>query len=188
MRRIAAQRVHTGTFAGDQMQRVAAQAARSANDIAGRVEDLEYQVPIQIALLKNFTTTAATAQDTLLSFPVEDGDLWLVEYWGLAGCSGSANGMKYAIKAPASSVVSGVLDSSLTNAVDDAHVQITAVNTLTSAVHTVNGGTRDDYLNVRLKIVGSGRVTLQACSTTATNTTTIAALAVLRATRFELVQ
>jgi len=187
-RAIASRRVHTGTFAGDQMQRTAQQAARAANELDGRLVDVEYDKPIVRTLLKDFTTTAATAQDTLLSIPVEDGDFWMVEYWGHAGCSGSANGMKYAVKAPAASTISGVLDSSLTTAIDDSHQQITVVNTLTTAVHTVNGGVRDDYMNVRLKVVGAGVITLQACSTTAGNTTTIAALATMRATRFRLVQ
>lgn len=188
MSRVTARNVFTGSFQGEQMQTTARAVARATNDLAGRVEDLELAAVEQVVLLKDFTTTAATAQDTLLVLPVSDGDLICLEYWGAAGCSGSANGMKYAIKAPAGSTIQGVLDSSSTTEETDQVEQISAVNTLTAAVHTVNGATRPDYINVRLKIVGDGVVMIQAASTTAGNTTTIAALALMRKTTFRLVQ
>ena len=182
--RVAARRVHTGTFAGEQMQRTAQDVARRANDHAGRLETLEDLVPVNAVLRVDFTTTAATAQDTLLAFDVEDGDMWTVEYWGLAGVTGSANGMKYAIKAPASSVVTGTIYSSLTSSTDFTTPTISAPNVLTAALHTVAGGTRPDHIHVRVRVVGTGQIAIQACSTTAGNTTTILAGAQLRATRY----
>ncbi len=181
--RVADQRVHTGSFQGEQMQRQAREASTRVNQVLDVLDGR-----VDIARAQDWTTTAATAQTVKnFTFPVLDGECWCVEFWGLAGCSGSANGMKYAIGAPPRSTVSGVLDSSLTNAIDDAHVQFSAPDTLTSAVHTVNGGFRDDYINVRIKVAGNGAISLRACSTTATNTTTIKALAYMRAKKFDLV-
>lgn len=143
---------------------------------------LDAYLPVVLVLGSTFTTTSATAQNTALTFPVRDGEQWLVEFWGFAGCS-TLNGMKYAIGAPSGSTVDGILDSSLGASTTDARVAITAVNTLTSAVHTVAGGERDDHINARLTIVGSGSVTIQVASNTGGDTTTLRSLACLRATR-----
>lgn len=144
--------------------------------------DLDLYQPVVLVLESDFTTTSATAQSTALTFPVRDGERWLVEFWGFAGCS-TADGMKYAIGAPSGSTIDGILDSSLGSSTTDARVNITAVNTLTSAVHTVAGGERDDYINARLTISGSGSVTIQVASTTGGDTTTLRDLACLRAMR-----
>lgn len=151
-------------------------AQSSATDENTLVLDA-YQ-PVVLYLPSNFTTTSNTAQSTALTFPVRTGEQWLVLFWGFAGCS-TANGMKYAIGAPAGSTVDGILDSSLTSATDDAHVAITAVNTLTSAVHTVAGGQRDDFISARLGIAASGSVTIQVASNTGGDTTTLRSYAAL---------
>jgi hypothetical protein len=143
---------------------------------------LDAYQPVAIYLTADFTTTSATAQNTALTFPVRNGEVWMLEYWGFAGCS-TVNGMCYAIGAPTGTVVDGILDSSLGAATTDARVQITAVNTLTSAVHTVAGGQRDDYINARLAIVGNGSVTIQAASATGGDTTTIRDYACVLAVR-----
>jgi len=137
-----------------------------------------------LALQKDFTTTSATAQRTPLAFPVRKGETWLVEFAGLAGCTGSANGMKFAILAPAGSEISGALDSSLTTATDDSHQQFTAVNTLTTAVHTVNGGVRDDAATFCLKASENGFCAIAIAATTSGNTAKLAAKAWIRASRY----
>lgn len=179
--------VHRGEQTGDpvldRVQNNVRSLILAMREIYDRVAALEAAAPISVMLRDDFTTTAATAQNTLLSFPVKAGECWDVDYYGAAGCAGDALGMKYAIAAPPSTVISGYLDSNLTSATDDTHPPITAVNTLTSAVHTVNGATRPDHINVRLKAGESGNVTLQACSTTAGRTTTILAKAFIRAVR-----
>lgn len=155
-------------------------ATRSSTD--DDTLELDAYAPVVLVLTSDFTTTSATAQSTALTFPVRDGERWLVEFWGFAGCS-TADGMKYAIGAPSGSTIDGILDSSLGSSTTDARVAITAVNTLTSAVHTVAGGERDDYINARLTISGSGSVTIQVASTTGGDTTTLRDLACLRAMR-----
>lgn len=137
-----------------------------------------------LMLTDAFTTTIATATSTKLTFPVRAEEIWDIDYYGAAGCAGDALGMKYAIAAPTGSTIAGYLDSNLANSTDDTHVAISAVNTLTSAVHTVNGGTRPDHINVRIKVGHvDGSITLQAACTTAGRTTTIDAGAYLRAHR-----
>lgn len=133
-------------------------------------------------LPKAVTSTVTQLVTTGLSFPVKSGEVWLVEFKGLAGCSGSANGMKFGVLAPAGSTISGALDSSLTTATDDAHVQLTAINTATSAVHTVNGSTRDDEASFVIKAGSDGVVAWAFQPTTSGNTATVAAKAWLRAT------
>jgi len=144
---------------------------------------LDAYEPVLLYLPSTFTTTAATATSTVLTFPVRAGEYWLVEFWGFAGCD-TLNGVKYAIGAPSGTTIDGILDSSLGSATTDAKVQITAVNTLTSAVHTVAANERDDYINARL-LIGStaGSVTIQLASNTAGDTTTLRSLACLRAQR-----
>lgn len=143
---------------------------------------LDAYQPVVIYLPSAFTTTLATAQDTLLTFPVRSGEVWLVEVWAFGGSS-TVNGMKYAIGAPTGSTVDGYLDSSSTTEESDQIEQITAINTLTAAVHVTAGGTRPDYINARLSIAASGSVTIQAASTTGGDTTTIRSFACLRAVR-----
>ena len=170
---------HTGQPMLDRIQAALAEAIDAIRRLDARLPALH-----SLALRSDFTTTSADAQNTALEFPVHDGELWLIEGCFPITVDGSANGMKYAIGAPPQSEITALLDSSLTSSTDDTHVQITAVNTLTGAVHTVNGGTRVDHLNGRIKVVGDGMCTLQVASTTAGNTTTVRARAWLRATRY----
>lgn len=185
--KVAIRRVHTGTAGGEFMQRQAQQAAAFANSIEGRVGELELQQSYRIATQSAWTTTTNTAQPTGLYLAVEKGDLLEIEMHALAGVSGDALGMKWAIYAPANSTVSGVLYSSLTGMTDFAVVQITAINTLTSAVHTVNGGTRPDIIKARVDVRTDGEVRVFACPTTNGRTCTIAAVAYLKAERFQYV-
>lgn len=185
--RLAYLREHTGTANGDRTQVLAQQAARKANSLEERLAELERLTPYSVALATDFTTTLNTAQPTKLRMPVVKGDLWDLEFWTASGCSGDALGMKFAIYAPADSVVAGVLYSSLTGMTDFAVVQITAINTLTTAVHTVNGATRPDYVRARIDVRNNGNVQLYACATTATRTCTVAAKSYMRATRYTAV-
>lgn len=184
--KIAARRVHTGSFEGEQMQRTAQQTAALANDTDDRVATLETNAYRQVSLLKDYTTTEATAQTTPLSVTVAKGDIWHVEFWGLAGCS-TVNGMKYALKAPVGSTVSGTLHSSLGSATTLAYSTVSAPNTLSSAVHTVAGGLRGDWMTARVRVAADGVIAIQVASNTAGDTTTLGALATMRLTRTALV-
>ena len=177
--RIPYRREQTGDATQDRVQRQGQVAAFAVNELNARLD-----TQIDLVLKETFTTTSDLAQSTKFAVRVKDGDKLVLEYWGLAGCSGSANGMKYAIGAPSRSTIQGILDSSLTTAIDDSHQQILLVNTLTTAVHTVNGGNRDDYINARIKVVGDGVVVLRACSTTSGNITTILRGALMRVRRY----
>lgn len=171
----------TGSPMMDRIQREISRAIDAVRAIEARLAK-----PRAVSLAKDFTNTEARLKPTGLGFGGLRGETWLVELKFNAGCSGSANGMKFGVLAPAASVVSGALDSSLTNATDDAHVQLNAVNTATSAVHTVNGGSRDDEAYFVIKLGADGRVEWGMQPTTATNTATIAGRGWLRATLLEV--
>ena len=140
-----------------------------------------------IALQKSFTNTETRLKATGLGFAAKKGETWLVEFKGNAGCSGSADGMKFGILAPTGTTITGALDSSLGSATTDAHVQLTAVNTATSAVHTVDGGSRDDEAYFVATMLADGRLDWAIQPTTATNIATLAAKAWIRATRLAVV-
>lgn len=171
----------TGNPMLDRIQREIARAIAAVRAIEARLAKSR-----PVALAKDFTNTEARLKATGLGFVGLRGETWLVELKFNAGCSGSTNGMKFGILAPAGSVVSGALDSSLTNATDDAHVQLSAINTATSAVHTANGGSRDDEAYFVIKLGADGRVDWGMQPTTATNSATIAARGWLRATLLEV--
>ncbi len=140
---------------------------------------------VSLTLAADFTTTDATAQSTHLTFPVKAGEVWDVEYWGNAGCS-NTNGMAYAIGAPTGSTASGWIETSSTNTsvTNWLTLQITAIDTLSAACHAgASNAGRPDRINVRVIAGADGAVTLKAASITAASTTTIAALAYLRATK-----
>lgn len=171
----------TGNTMLDRIQREIARAITAIRAIESRLAKSR-----AVALAKDFTNTETRLKPTGLGFAGVKGETWLVELKFNSGCSGSADGMKFGILAPAASVVSGALDSSLTNATDDAHVQLNAINTATSAVHTANGGSRDDEAYFVIKLGADGRVEWGMQPTTATNTATIAARGWLRATLLEV--
>jgi hypothetical protein len=169
MSRIPFRREHTGNAAVDRVQRTGQQAAAKLST----VEDQLLYLPAAIVLKDTFTTTRNSAAGTKLAIQVKRGDLWVMQYYGRAGVSGSVNGMSYMIAAPTGSTLQGILHSSLGAITTLAYVQLNAINTLTSAVHTVNGGFRDDWINVRVRVEADGILGLKACSTTAGDTTTI---------------
>jgi hypothetical protein len=172
---------HTGMADLDRIQATVRELIVQVKSLLARFNRHER---VSLMLAAAFTTTLATIRDTGLGFDVLPGEIWDLDYYGEAGCAGDALGMKYAIGAPMGTTITGYLDSNLTTAVDDTHVAITTVNTLTSAVHTVNGNTRPDHINVRLKVAGTpGRVYIGAACTTAGRTTTVGAGAYLRACR-----
>lgn len=166
----------------DRIQREVARAIDAVNVLSDRTPRTYVR-----ALKSDFTNTEARLKPSNLAFPGRKGETWLVEWKGNAGCSGSTGGMKFGLLAPTGSVVTGAIDSSLANATDDAHVQVTSVNTATSAVHTVNGGTRDDEGYFVIALASDGTVALGIQPTTATDTATLSARAWLRATLVEAV-
>lgn len=179
MEKIPYRREHTGSVSADRIQRSSQEAAQRLGEVRDAIEF----IPINIVLPKAITTTRATAVTTKLGIRVRRGDTWIMEYWGRGGSS-TINGMKYAVMAPTGSEVLGILHSSLGAITTLAYPQISAINTLTSAVHTVAGGTRDDYLNVRVKVVRDGLLALGFSANTAGDTATIAAKALARFSRY----
>lgn len=148
---------------------------------------IEVTGEVSIITEREFTTQSTEKVPTLLAFDGKAGEDWHVQIWTFAGNSNAA-GMKYALGMPEGSTIDAILDSSLTNALDDAHVPITSPNALTSAVHTVAGGTRDDYISARVTFAKDGRFVLMVASTNASTTTTIRSFACLRAKRVRRVR
>ncbi len=186
--KIPQSRYHTGSFAGDEMQRQAGVVASGANRLVDRVAALEGLSSVLLVLDVAFTTTAATAQPTKLRFPVNRGEEWLVEFWGYGSCS-TVTGMKYAIGCPTGSTATGELESSSTNTlVANWTTQTLSANTLSAATHVgATNAARPDRICVRVRVYDDGEIVLQAASASAGDTTTVYALSCLRATKVVLV-
>lgn len=172
----------TGNTLLDRVQREIARAIDALNALSDRTQTTYVRT-----LKSAFTNTEARLKPCGLSFLAKKGEVWLVELKFNAGNSGSTDGMKFGVLAPSGSTIVGALDSSLTNATDDAHVQLTTINVATSAVHTVNGGSRDDEAYAVVTVGADGAVAWGVQPTTAGNTATIAARAWMRATLVEAV-
>lgn len=129
-----------------------------------------------------FNTTNNTATNvTGLSFSVGTSEVWILEFEGSVVCSGTG-GVKYAINAPAGTVIDGWLFSSTNALASVSHQPITAIATLTSVpVHTTAGLKGPDRICVRLATSStSGTVQLQVASGTSGQTTNISALGYIR--------
>ncbi len=142
-------------------------------------------LPIAIGLQGDFTTQSALLQRTPLRFPVKAGELWAFEMQAFAGVTGDTLGMSWAISAPKGSELDAILSSSLTGMTDISFVQITAPDTPTSAVHTVNGGERPDWIHGRVRAAGDGEICIMCACTTAGRTLRVRSKALLRAMRYE---
>ncbi len=177
---------HRQEHTGDPLlDRIQANVLRVVQTVQQLLATVEARRVVSLMLEASFTTTAATAQSTKLTFAVKKGECWDVEFWGDASCS-SVNGMCYAIGAPAGSTAAGWIDSSSTNTAVANWLtdQVTAPNTLSSACHAgASNVGRPDRINVRVKAGADGFVTLQVASVTAATTTTIAAKSHLRASK-----
>lgn len=152
------------------------------------INDLYSRQPLSIALEKDFTTTSTTAALSALRFPCKKGALYVVEGAFRSGNSGSAGGLKFALIAPTGSTCSGHLDSTLANQDSSTVQNITAINTLTGAVHTVNGSTRADRMNVRVKAGADGIIGVAIATATGGDTATLAAESWLTVTTYERVR
>ena len=176
---------HTGNALLDRVQD---NVRRLIASVVQLVVVVEARRVVSLMLEEDFTTTAATAQSTKLSFAVVKGESWDVEVCGNGGCS-TVDGMKYAIACPAGSVLSGELDSSSANiAVANWTRQALTASTLSAATHVgaTNAG-RPDRINARVTVGADGFITLQAASATAADTTTVYAKTYLRASKVTLV-
>ncbi|MBP6624487.1 MAG: collagen-like protein [Chitinophagaceae bacterium] len=122
----------------------------------------------------NFTTTAITSNPTNLSFTMAAGEVWIVDVM-ITAQSSSTGGVKYAIAAPAGSVVEGWLFSSTSALTTLSHQRITAINTLTTtAVHTVANTPAPDRLTFTIVCGGTGGTcSINAASVTSGQTTTL---------------
>lgn len=122
------------------------------------------------ALTSQWTTTLATAQDvTGLEADVETGDIVLIQASLIIDAP--AGGMKFALDCPAGSTIEGWIFTSGANTSSSLNGRVTAIDTLTASMAATARGTADIRLIVH---VGStGTIKLQACSTTATQTTII---------------
>ena len=112
------------------------------------------------------------------------GEVWIVEVNITAQCS-STGGVKYAIAAPAGSVVEGWLFSSTSALTTLSHQRITAINTLTTtAVHTIANTTAPDRISFTIVCGGTGGTcSINAASGTAAQTTTLFANSSLTAVK-----
>ena len=140
--------------------------------------------PPNIRLSSNFTTTVNTSTATNLSFNMATGEVWIVEVNITAQCS-STGGVKYAIAAPAGSVVEGWLFSSTSALTTLSHQRITAINTLTTtAVHTIANTPAPDRISFTIVCGGTGGTcSINAASGTAAQTTTLFANSSLTAVK-----
>ena len=125
-----------------------------------------------VCLANNFTTTNATATPTGLSFAVKAGDVWRIHYEGTAGDS-DANGMAFAVGAPAGSTIDAWHYSSTTSSTVRVYNNIGAINTLGSAVHTVANGGRDDQIIGTVKCAIDGTISIQVATVLAATTVTV---------------
>lgn len=138
---------------------------------------------IEKSLSSNFTTTSTSATPTNLTFPVKSGEVWILEFDGVAQCS-STGGSAYAIDAPGGSTVKGWLDSTTSGLSARSLDQISTPSTLTgTAVHAVAATPAPDRIVATVTAGADGDVTIQAASQTSMQTTTIFAGATLRARR-----
>lgn len=139
---------------------------------------------VTAALVSNFTTTAATATATLLSFNVGVNEVWIVDVQLTAQCS-STGGVKYAVAAPTGATIEGWVYSSGAAILTLIYQRLTAIGTLTSTlVHTVATTPAPDMLRFTVTNGSTtGAVTVQAASGTPGQTTTIFAGASLTAHR-----
>ena len=167
------------------LDRIQAGISRAIDAI--RALDARVQPSHTETLAKAFTNTETRLKAVGLGFVAKKGEVWLLEFKGNAGCSGSADGMKFGVLGPAGTGVAGALDTSLGAATTDSHVQLTAINVATSAVHTVDGGTRDDEGYAIVTMFSDGVIDLGIQPTTATNIATLSAKSWVRSTRIAVV-
>lgn len=139
---------------------------------------------VAVALSANFTTTAATAQNTALTFQAAANEVWVIDVQLTVQCSGTG-GVKFAIGTPAGATVEGWLYSSLAAITTLSYQRITAINTLSAvATHTVATTPGGDKIRVTVTMGATpGAVTIQVASTTAGQTTTIFAGSAVTASR-----
>lgn len=169
----------TGIPMLDRIQREIARAIDAIRAIEVRLAE-----PVRVSTSKDWSTTSVVAATTPLGLRVKKGELWNVVMTGRAGNSGSAGGMKWAVLAPPGSTCFGHIDSSLGNSDTSTHSPITAANTLTGAVHTVNGNLRADRISVRVKAGADGRIDIAIATATGGDTATLGAYSFLEAHRY----
>lgn len=139
---------------------------------------------VAVALSANFTTTAATAQSTALTFQAAANEVWVIDVQLSVQCS-STGGVKVAIGTPAGATVEGWYDSSLAAITTLSYQRITAINTLTAtATHTVATTPGGDKIRITVTMgATAGAVTIQVASGTSGQTTTVFARSSLTASR-----
>ncbi len=174
---------HRTEHTGDPLlDRIQANVARLIQAVQLLMDVVELRRTVSLMLAADFTTTAATAQATKLTFAVVRGECWDVEVWGYGACS-TTTGMKYEIDCPTGSRASGELESSSANAaVANWTTQGLTAGTLSAATHVgASNSGRPDRINVRVIVGSDGFITLKVASAAAGDTTTLSALSYLRA-------
>lgn len=121
-------------------------------------------------LVTPFSTTLDTAQDTGLQADVDAGEVCFVN--ALLCVDAPAGGMKFAIDCPAGSTIEGWIYTTGAALTSFIRTRVTAIDTLTASIAATVRGSAIIWLRI---VVGptDGTVKLQACSTTATQTTLI---------------
>jgi len=181
--RIASRR-ELGSFSSQQAQLQGQEAARGVNDAKKRLDD-----QILLCLAQNFTTNSQALKATPLSFPVQKGDLWFIEYWSLSHSAG-AGGINLSVFGPPNSLVTGVLESSSANTAVANWFSTTflVLNGVIAACHAgATDAGRPDRIQARIECGDAGRIAIAASTVTAGSISTIDRRALLRATRFSKV-
>ncbi|WP_240488360.1 hypothetical protein [Labilithrix luteola] len=150
-----------------------------AVDLAGNVGWIS---EVAKTLNADFTTTAATATSTNLTFAVKNGEKWRFEIEVTMLCS-TSSGIRIAIGAPAASTLQNAwyLTTSTSNTTPLYSI-ITSLNNLGSLSHQYATSGPDRIVGT-IVAGADGNVTLQIASNTAGDTSTVKAGSVLRAIR-----
>lgn len=139
---------------------------------------------VDLKLANNFTTTAATAQNTNLTFAMLANEVWIVEAELTVQCS-STGGVKFAVAGPTGATIEGWVITSTSAITTPSLQRITAIGTLTgTAAHTVATTPGPD--RIRFTITNSttaGSCTIQLASVTSGQTTTVFAGSYMKARR-----
>ena len=126
---------------------------------------------VRTSLAAQWTTTLDTAQDvTGLEASVSANDVCFVN--AFLTVDAPAGGMKIALDAPAGSIVEGWIMSTGSTATAILRTRLNAISTLTASIAATARGTMVITLRVVVGATG-GTLKLQACSTTATQSTVI---------------
>lgn len=132
--------------------------------------------PTLKTLANQWTTTLATAQNVVdpvtgvaLAVAVDAGDIVLVTASLIVDAP--VGGMKFAFDCPAGSTIEGWIHTSGANLSSSLNERITAINTLTASMLATIRGMAD--IRVVVHVASAGNIRLQACSTTATQSTIV---------------